>query len=346
MIAQAFKIADGVEHFGHQHGILCGKLVGSQPDQIGAQLVLAGVQAVFLFQYFLGRALIALLLSGSIWALAAVLSVGAVTLLVARFLPDHRKKIIANLNSFITMLLGGLWHGASLNFVIWGGLNGVGMIIYKFWKDLSWTLRPLLLSLLTLLVFALKTFAPSPVFNLLFVWLMALLAGTLVRSLWHIFRPDSPGAFSKGTDSREARTALAGMSRGQRLTVYLGNAWAVLQTFVFITFTRLFFRSGSNLDPAEANEKAWATARNMVSQIGGEWDLSIIPDVCSAYWKVFLLVALGMLVHWLPSRFKRRYRLSFAMLPLPLMALICVLTVFLLYQFVTAGFQPFIYFQF
>ena len=53
-----------------------------------------------------------------------------------------------------------------------------------------------------------------------------------------------------------------------------------------------------------------------------------------------------MLVHWLPSRFKRRYRLSFAMLPLPLMALICVLTVFLLYQFVTAGFQPFIYFQF
>ena len=291
-------------------------------------------------------ALIALLLSGSIWALAAVLSVGAVTLLVARFLPDHRKKIIANLNSFITMLLGGLWHGASLNFVIWGGLNGVGMIIYKFWKDLSWTLRPLLLSLLTLLVFALKTFAPSPVFNLLFVWLMALLAGTLVRSLWHIFRPDSPGAFSKGTDSREARTALAGMSRGQRLTVYLGNAWAVLQTFVFITFTRLFFRSGSNLDPAEANEKAWATARNMVSQIGGEWDLSIIPDVCSAYWKVFLLVALGMLVHWLPSRFKRRYRLSFAMLPLPVMALICVLTVFLLYQFVTAGFQPFIYFQF
>ena len=291
-------------------------------------------------------ALIALLLSGSIWALAAVLSVGAVTLLVARFLPDHRKKIIANLNSFITMLLGGLWHGASLNFVIWGGLNGVGMIIYKFWKDLSWTLRPLLLSLLTLLVFALKTFAPSPVFNLLFVWLMALLAGTLVRSLWHIFRPDSPGAFSKGTDSREARLALAGMSRGQRLTVYLGNAWAVLQTFVFITFTRLFFRSGSNLDPAEANEKAWATARNMVSQIGGEWDLSIIPDVCSAYWKVFLLVALGMLVHWLPSRFKRRYRLSFAMLPLPLMALICVLTVFLLYQFVTAGFQPFIYFQF
>ena len=29
------------------------------------------------------------------------------------------------INLFITMLLGGLWHGAGLNFIIWGGLHGV-----------------------------------------------------------------------------------------------------------------------------------------------------------------------------------------------------------------------------
>lgn len=291
-------------------------------------------------------ALIALILSGSVWALVAVLVVAGVTLLVARFRKDHRKKITANLNSFITMLLGGLWHGASCNFVIWGGLNGVGMIIYKFWKDLSWTMRPLLLTVLAVALGLLAHFTPSPVFNLFFVWVMALLAGTLVRAFWHAVSPDSPGAFAKGLDTREANRAMASMTFGQKLTAYMGNAWAVLQTFAFITFTRLFFRSGSNLDPVEANEKAWNTAKNMVAQIGGQWDLSIIPDVCTAYWKVFVLIVLGLLIHWLPARFKRWYRINFALLPLPVIALICVVVVFFLYQFVTAGFQPFIYFQF
>jgi hypothetical protein len=37
----------------------------------------------------------------------------------------------------VTMLLGGLWHGSSWLFLIWGGLNGVGLIIHKFWKNIS-----------------------------------------------------------------------------------------------------------------------------------------------------------------------------------------------------------------
>ena len=35
------------------------------------------------------------------------------------------------------MLIGGLWHGASLNFIIWGGLNGIGLVVYKFWRKIS-----------------------------------------------------------------------------------------------------------------------------------------------------------------------------------------------------------------
>ena len=42
-----------------------------------------------------------------------------------------------NVNLLITMLLGGLWHGASWQFVIWGGLNGVGLIVYKYWRRIS-----------------------------------------------------------------------------------------------------------------------------------------------------------------------------------------------------------------
>jgi alginate O-acetyltransferase complex protein AlgI len=42
------------------------------------------------------------------------------------------------LNLMITMLLGGLWHGASWSFVIWGGLHGSYLVIERFglsrWK--------------------------------------------------------------------------------------------------------------------------------------------------------------------------------------------------------------------
>ncbi len=34
-------------------------------------------------------------------------------------------------NLMITMLLGGLWHGASWNFVFWGGLHGMYLVVHK-----------------------------------------------------------------------------------------------------------------------------------------------------------------------------------------------------------------------
>jgi alginate O-acetyltransferase complex protein AlgI len=39
-------------------------------------------------------------------------------------------------NVLITMLLGGLWHGAAWHYVIWGGFHGLGLIISKDWHDI------------------------------------------------------------------------------------------------------------------------------------------------------------------------------------------------------------------
>ena len=36
-----------------------------------------------------------------------------------------------NLNMLLAMLISGLWHGASANFIIWGALHGVGLALYK-----------------------------------------------------------------------------------------------------------------------------------------------------------------------------------------------------------------------
>jgi alginate O-acetyltransferase complex protein AlgI len=37
----------------------------------------------------------------------------------------------------MTMLLGGLWHGASWNFVLWGLVHGLLLIVHRFGKDIS-----------------------------------------------------------------------------------------------------------------------------------------------------------------------------------------------------------------
>jgi len=39
-------------------------------------------------------------------------------------------------NLFLTMLLGGLWHGANWTFVIWGAINGLLLAIERLWHDL------------------------------------------------------------------------------------------------------------------------------------------------------------------------------------------------------------------
>ena len=35
----------------------------------------------------------------------------------------------------LTMLLGGLWHGAAWTFVVWGGMHGVGVAAEGWWRE-------------------------------------------------------------------------------------------------------------------------------------------------------------------------------------------------------------------
>ena len=37
-------------------------------------------------------------------------------------------------NLVATMLIGGLWHGAAWNYIVWGGVHGVGLIVHKITK--------------------------------------------------------------------------------------------------------------------------------------------------------------------------------------------------------------------
>ena len=51
---------------------------------------------------------------------------------------NRKGKFHTYLNNLITMLVAGLWHGASWMFVFWGGMHGLGLIIHKLnkpWLD-------------------------------------------------------------------------------------------------------------------------------------------------------------------------------------------------------------------
>ncbi len=46
---------------------------------------------------------------------------------------NRKGKIRTYINLFLTMILGGLWHGASWHFVVWGGVHGGALIVHKLW---------------------------------------------------------------------------------------------------------------------------------------------------------------------------------------------------------------------
>lgn len=48
---------------------------------------------------------------------------------------NRKGKFRTYINLMLTMLLGGLWHGANWTFVVWGGLHGFYLWVEKFFKD-------------------------------------------------------------------------------------------------------------------------------------------------------------------------------------------------------------------
>jgi len=77
------------------------------------------------------------LLSGKLIVLYVIIWLAILFAFLTIWIKKFRVWLTTNINILITMLLGGLWHGASWQFVIWGGLNGLGIVVYKLWRKVS-----------------------------------------------------------------------------------------------------------------------------------------------------------------------------------------------------------------
>lgn len=100
-------------------------LGGNKKGSVGSYICIAFLSIVLV------------LLTGKIWLLLLLLIIAIILVLLAYFIPKVKQSINTNINLLVTMLLGGFWHGSSWLFIIWGGLNGLGLVIHKLWQNYS-----------------------------------------------------------------------------------------------------------------------------------------------------------------------------------------------------------------
>lgn len=98
---------------------------------------------------------------------------------------NRHGKLRQYFNLLMTMLLGGLWHGASLNFILWGGIHGLLLCLDKMWNSLCAVLSPL--------TYLPSKKDPNPSKNWFVVFVGGLITFHLVAALWVLFRAPSFG---------------------------------------------------------------------------------------------------------------------------------------------------------
>ena len=179
---------------------------------------------------------------------------------LAFFYKPFERYLTTNINIMLTMLIGGLWHGAAWKFVIWGGLNGLGVVAYKYWRKIS----------------------PY-----------------------------------------------------EQSTLWVARVWKITFTFVFITFTRIFFRSN---DMESVGQWFHQVATNM------SWDTA---TQVMKYNNIPLgIILIGYLTHWLPQAWKDAIEHVFSESHYIVKGAIAMVVVLICYQAYSTDIQPFIYFQF
>ncbi len=175
---------------------------------------------------------------------------------------NRKGRVRQYINLIITMFLGGLWHGASWNFVVWGLLHGVALAVHKMWMTV--------------------------------------------------------------TGSRIGE-------RGSALRQFVN----VVVTFHFVAFCWIFFR---NVD--------FYNSMTMLKQIGTTFHADLLPQLVEGYWKVFALMTLGYVLHFLPAKWEDATKRVMARAPFIVYVVVLLAVIYISIQMKSSDIQPFIYFQF
>ncbi len=183
---------------------------------------------------------------------------------------NRKGKLKTYLFLMITMLLGGLWHGAHGRFILWGLMHGVALAIHKIWMEF---------------------FPPK---------------------------------------------------KSEKRKITFGNLLAGFLTFHFVCLCWIYFRAQAT----PIYTTGMDVAHEILFRILTDFRVDLIWTSLIEYQKVYSVILLGFVLHWLPYNFKTWLSETFIELPDLSKAIALIFLVLVIYQVVNSEIQPFIYFQF
>lgn len=246
---------------------------------------------------------------------------------------NRKGRLRTYVNLMITMLLGGLWHGASWVFILWGGLHGLALAFDR----------------------AARRFLPNPAVRAMLLLLLVQGSGQLLIEYLFASELLLDRALYRKVSLGNGLVALVVMALTLLavLSDWLGSRWqagnqqvsgmlATVFTFHFVCFCWVFFRAGALGNP----NPPLATAGGVLGQIFSAFRPELIRQVLAAFPAVFGLIALGLVLHFLPRRWDIALERTFIRSPMLVKALSLAGVAWLAIQAASAEVVPFIYFQF
>ena len=84
----------------------------------------------------------------------------------------------------------------------------------------------------------------------------------------------------------------------------------------------------------------------MIKQVFTAFHPELFVQLVTGYWKVFMLMGIGFVLHWLPDAWEQKACKLVTGTPLVGKALLLLALIYLVIQVKSSDIQPFIYFQF
>lgn len=245
---------------------------------------------------------------------------------------NRKGKIRTYINLMITMLLGGLWHGASWVFVIWGGLHGAALAIDRWMESIGG-------------LFAQKIVRIGFILGIV----------QIVGQVWIWIATESGGLSAVVAGQMTAAQGwIAGVWIGLSAAALALERWAkrpelltrplsVLLVFHFVSLCWIFFRAGA----LKAVNPPMVTTTAVLTQIFTAFRPEMFWQlVQSPYAPALGLILLGFLLHYRPLGLNRRIEQSLAGSPFLFQAFVLALVIWGAIQMASSELVPFTYFQF
>jgi alginate O-acetyltransferase complex protein AlgI len=171
-------------------------------------------------------------------------------------------------NLIVTMLLGGLWHGASWHFVLWGAFHGVGLSINHAWRAIC------------------TRFVQETAFSRTWLGLTFGRVGTILFILltWVLFRANS---------INQAREMYRRMFSLHVLNQHYGSCTEALTTSV-IPISLAAYCCFQLIKYALANRRLWLRQREQPQPLGWQWWLSPPPFTRAFGYLAWAIVTLAL----------------------------------------------------